>query len=220
MKSTSGSSSLKFPRREPEADLARAEEALFEEMERAAELLQSEDDFGRSGVRHALYACYSFLHVRGLSGQALKPLTDLIASLEDVDEGTLPELFDPKLRRGQIPKRKWSRSARAGETKLYAAACMDALMKNGVSKDEAAARVARFAVGWPRVAGGDIKATTIANWRDELLQSPSTAADRLRFKGIAKILSRGPRAKAHLEEVLRSGPVMTGGVRKKRKSET
>jgi hypothetical protein len=60
MKSTSGSSSLKFPRREPEADLARAEEALLEEMEHAAELLQSQDDFGRSGARHALHSSIRF----------------------------------------------------------------------------------------------------------------------------------------------------------------
>jgi hypothetical protein len=113
MKSTSRSSSLKFPRREPEADLARAEEALFEEMEHAAELLQSQDDFGRSGARHALHSCYSFLYVRGLSGQGLKPLADLMIALEDVAQGNLPELFDPKLRAGQFPGRKWSRSALA-----------------------------------------------------------------------------------------------------------
>jgi hypothetical protein len=146
MKSTRKLPSSKFPRHEPAADLARAEEVVFEEMEHAAELLQSQEDFGRSGVRHALYACYSFLHLRGLSGQGLKPLIDLIAALDSVDRGALPEVFDPKLRPGQIPERKWSRSAASRETKLHAAACMDALMKGGTSKDEAAARVARFGV--------------------------------------------------------------------------
>ena len=85
MKSTRKLPSSKFPRHEPEADLERAEQVLFEEMEHAAELLQSEEDFGRSGVRHALDACYSFLHVRGLSGQGLKPLIDLIAALESLE---------------------------------------------------------------------------------------------------------------------------------------
>ena len=85
-------------------------------MERAAELLQSQEDFGRSGVRHALHACYSFLQVRGLSGQGLK----LIAALESVDRGVLPEVFDPEQRPGQAPKRKWSRSAASRETKLGA----------------------------------------------------------------------------------------------------
>lgn len=220
MKSTRKLPSSKFPRHEPEADLERAEQVLFEEMEHAAELLQSEEDFGRSGVRHALDACYTFLHVRGLSGQGLKPLIDLIAALESLDAGNLPELFDPKLRPGQIPERKWSRSAASRETKLHAAACMDALMKNGTSKDEAAARAARFAAGWPRVSQGEVKETTVTNWRDELLQGPSNAADRCRFERISGIFSQGPKAESYLDEVLRSGPMMTGGVRKKRKSET
>lgn len=220
MKSTRKLPPSKFPRQEPEADLARAEQALFDEMEHAAELLQSKGDFGRSGVRHALHACHSFLYVRGLSGQGLKPLIDLIAALEGLDGGVLPELFDPKLRPGQIPNRKWSRSAASDETKIHAAACMDALMKGGTQKDEAAARVARFAVGWARVSQGEIKGTTVTNWRDELLQGPSNAPDRRRFEGLFRMLSEGPKAKACLEQALRIGPVMTGGVRKKRKSET
>ena len=122
--------------------------------------------------------------------------------------------------RARAPARKWSRSAASRETKLYAAACMDALMKRGISKDVAAARVARFAAGWPRVSQGEIKESTVANWRDELLQSPSNAADRCRFESYSRMLSQGPRANAFLEEVLRGGPVMTGGVRRKRKSET
>jgi hypothetical protein len=220
MKSNRKSLPSKFPRHDPEANLELAEQALFEEMERAAELLQSEEDFGRSGVRHALHACYSFLHVRGLSGQALKPLIDLIGALDSVDENVLPEIFDPKLRPRQTPERKWSRSAASRETKLYAAACMDALMKLGASKAQAAARVARLASGWPRVSQGEIKKSTVANWRDELMQSGSNAADRCSFESYSRMLSQGARANAYLEEVLRIGPVMTGGVRRKRKSET
>ena len=217
MKSTRKSISPKFPRHEPEANLELAEQALFEEMEHAAELLQSQEDFGRSGARHALHACYSFLQVRGLSGQALKPLIDLVRALEDVDHGVLPEVFDPKLRPGQTAARKWSRSAASREAKLYAAACMDAWMKRGISKDVAAARVARFASGWPRVSQGEIKTSTVANWRDELLQSPSDDPDRSRFESYSRMLSQ---RQAFLDEVLRGGPVMTGGVRRKRKSET
>jgi hypothetical protein len=220
MKSTRKSPPSKFPRHEPEANLEQAERLLFEEMEHAAELLQSQEDFGRSGVRHAVHTCHSFLHVRGLSGQALKPLIDLVAALENVDEGVLPELFDPKLRPGHSPARKWSRSGASRETKLYAAACMDALMKRGTSKDEAAARVARFASGWPRVSRGEIKASTVANWRDELLQSPSNDPGRYLFGSHSRMMSQGPRASAYLEEVLRAGPMMTGGVRRQRKSKT
>ena len=81
----------KFRRHDPDAPSLLAEQALFEEMEHAAELLHSEEDFGRSGVLHAIRACHEFLHVRGLSGQGLKPLTDLIAAFEVVQKGALSE---------------------------------------------------------------------------------------------------------------------------------
>jgi hypothetical protein len=77
-------------------------------MEHAAELLQSREDFGRAGIVHALRSCHSFLHVRGLSGQALKPLMNLLSAFESVDKGVLPEPFDPKMKPGQLPDRKWS----------------------------------------------------------------------------------------------------------------
>jgi hypothetical protein len=171
----------KFKRHDPQFGRISSEAALFEEMEHAAELLQSEEDFGRCGTHHALHACYSFLHARGLSGQGLKPLIDLMAALESVASGVLPELFDPKLKPGRMPERKWSRSHAARETKLHAA-CMDALMKLGLSKDEAATRVARHTDGWPRISKGLINPNTVTNWRDELLQQSSDNRDRKRLE--------------------------------------
>jgi len=220
MKSTCKLPPSKFPRHEPEADLARAEQVVFEEMEHAAELLQSEEDFGRFGTNHALHACYSFLHARGLSGQGLKPLIDLMAALESVASGVLPELFDPKLKPGRMPERKWSRSAAVREIKIHAAACMDALMQNGVGKDEAAARVARHADNWPRFSQGLIKPSTVANCRDELLQQSSDNRERRRFERLSAMFSQGPRASEYLAEALRVGPVLTGGVRKRRRAKT
>jgi hypothetical protein len=193
---------------------------LFEEMEHAAELLQSQDDYGRSGVVHALHACHSFLHVRGLSGQALKPMIDVIRAFESVDKEVLPELFDPKIKPGQLPNRKWSRSAGARETKVLAAACMDALMDSNLSKNAAAKRVADYAVQWPRVSEGTVTARTITNWRDELLQAPSKSAERKYFEGLSRMFSDGPKSKSYLKDALRTGPVFTGGIRKKLNTET
>jgi hypothetical protein len=210
----------KFPRHEPKADVVRAERALFEEMEHAAELTQSREDFGRAGVIHALHSCYSFLYVRGLSGQALKPLVDVMSALESVGKGVLPELFDPKIRPGQVPDREWSRSPAARETKALAAACMDALMNGNLSKGTAASRVADYAVQWPRVSKGTITAHTVANWRDELLQAPSKNAARRYFEGLSRMFSEGPRSKSYLKDALRTGPVLTGGIRKTLKAET
>lgn len=220
MKSTGKLPPPKFPRRQPQAARVKAEQALFQEMEHAAELMQSEEDFGRSGICHAVHACHSFLHMRGLSGQALKPLVDLIAAFENVGKGTLPEIFDPGIERGQLPERKWSRSYAASEIKIHAAACMEALMKAGKEKKEAAAQVSRHADKWPRVSHGFIKANTVANWRDELLQQSSDNRERKRFEQRTAMFSHGARAKEHLVEALRIGPVLTGGVHKEREAET
>jgi hypothetical protein len=210
----------KFKRHDPQLERIRSEAVLFEEMEHAAQLLQSEEDFGRSAIHHALHACYSFLHARGLSGQGLKPLMDLMAALESVASGVLPELFDPKLKRGQMPDRKWSRSAASSEMKRHAAACMDALMRGGLEKKEAAARVARHTDRWPRMSAGLVKPSTVANWRDELLQQTSDNLERERFERRSAMFSQGPRASEYLAEALRIGPVLTGGVRTGRRAKT
>jgi hypothetical protein len=207
----------KSRRHKAEAGLEFAESALFEEMEHAAKLLKSEEDFGRSGVSHAVYACYSFLHVRGLTGYALKPLADLVRAFQSVDEGVLPELFDPNIKSGELPYRKWSRSWAATETKIYAAACMDALMETGSSKDEAAKRVARATDSWPRISTGHIKKSTVVNWRDELLQQNRQGQEWLLFSGLSKYFSVDPNARKRLKKVLEEGPTLMSGVRKERK---
>lgn len=206
----------KFPRHTPQIDLEIAEQTLFAEMEHAARLYQSEEDFGRNAARHALQACVCFSLRRGLSGQALKALADLMGAFDKVDEGTLPELFDPKVKPGQLPDRKWSRSALAQEVKIHAAACMDALMKGGASKEEAAKRVARSARNWPRASAGIIKSSTVTNWRDELLQQTRDSRERIRFEKRSRAFRDASNAKAYLVEALRMGPPLTGAVRKRR----
>jgi hypothetical protein len=141
-------------------------------------------------------------------------------ALESVNSGVLPELLDPKITLGKLPARKWSRSPAASETKPLAAACMEALMNRGMPKKAAAARVADYAVRWPRISKGTITRYTVTNWRDELLQAPSNNAGRRHFEGLSRIFSEGSKSKSYLEEALRLGPVFTGGVRKKLKSET
>jgi hypothetical protein len=49
---------------------------------------------------------------------------------------------------------------------------------------------------------------------------PSKSAERRYFDALSRMFSEGPKSKSYLEEALRIGPVMTGGVRKKLKSET
>ena len=66
--------------------------------------------------------------------------------------GILPEIFDPNASKvaGAEGERKWSQSTNSKQTKVYAAACMTALMDRGKEKADAASRVANAAQSWPR----------------------------------------------------------------------
>jgi hypothetical protein len=204
-----------FPRHSPETGRIAAEKQLFHELEQTALKLASDGDFGRDAAIDAVKLVSAFLRDRGLSGQALKPLINLRKALEDVERGILPELFDPTAVK-RLETQKWSRSSAGAETKIFAAALMDALMRgeDKMTKSGAARRVARSAEKWPRVSSGIITPATVANWRDELLQRMSTDRDRRMFESYSRSFVKGPRASAFLKEVLRTGPPLTDGLRR------
>ena len=164
----------RFPRPQVQLPSREAERALFESLEVAAEKNITAEDFGRKTAREALQACLTFLYDPRPLGPALKILAGYDSALDDVDRGTLPEIFDPKAMKqaGAEGAKKWSRSTAARQTSICAAACLGALILKRVPIVSAAATVARAAQNWPRYSKGDIKASTVINWRDELLQLP------------------------------------------------
>jgi hypothetical protein len=202
----------KLPRHSPAVGRIAAEKRLFNELDKIAPNLASTENFGRAVMIESMKSICIFLHDRGLSGQALKPFIDILKALGDVEKGVLPPVFDPKAAM-KFEAQKWSRSSAAAETKVFAAALMDALIRKKMKKSEAAKLVARFAKNWPRISIGVITHTTVANWRDELGQRMSTDADRMSFERYSRNFVTGPRAPAYLKEALRSGPPLTGGRR-------
>lgn len=160
-----------FPRHQVLVGRGSGERALFRRMEQIAREASQAEDFGWAAAFKAVQACRELLRARGLSGQALKPLTDILMALADVHSGILPELFDPKalLRAGAEGEKKWSRSSAADQIRFYAAACLGALIKNGTPKDQGAAKVAGSAKNWPRMSSGIIEGSTVVNWRDAIM---------------------------------------------------
>ncbi len=205
----------RLPRWSVEVPLNQDEERLFRDLELVFEENLEVADFGRRAAKDAVQLAFTYLDKRGLSGHAMKPLFDVFRALQDVENGVLPELFDPKAASNSGPDglSKWSRSSGAEQVKPYAAACMGALMKTGLRKEEAAIRVERAAQYWPRFSSGIIKASTVANWRDELMQGSTTDPDRLIYESLVRYFSDGPNA-AELLEVLHKGPPLTGGMRR------
>ena len=206
----------KLPRRPTSPLLNEHEELLFEYLEIVFEENLKSSDFGRQSADDAVQLIIIFLDKRGLSGQAMQPLLKVQAALQDVANGILPELFDPASTTNAGPegRSKWSRSNGAKQVRHYAAACMSALMRQGMKKMQAAERVARATQSWPTFSAGLIKANTIANWRDELMQSAKTDNDRQSYEHLVENFSNGPRAKEFLAEILQKGPPLTGGLRR------
>ena len=205
----------KFPRHPIEMGRVQAERQLFEFLEDTASRQANSQDFGRQAVREALDIVLEFLRLRGLSGQAMKPLTDLLHAFDDVRRGVLPEMFDPKSadRYGAEGSRKWSKSSKAEETDLYLAACADALVRlKGLEPEFAFANVARDAQKWPRVSSGIITEGRVRDLYFRYRQSAkSDKGTRSVYASVVENLSLGPRAAGFLDEVLRDGPPLTGG---------
>ena len=208
--------SPQLPRHSPETGRIAAEKQLFHELEQIALTLVTAQDSGRAAAIKFVKLICAFLRDRGLSGQALKPLINVMKAFQDVEEGVLPELFDPNAAK-KFEAQKWSRSSAGAETKVFAAALMNALMRrreDKMKKSDAARLVARCAKKWPRVSIGIITHDTVANWRDEFLQRMSTDPDRRAFESHSRNFVEGPRASNFLKESLRSGPPLTGGLHK------
>jgi hypothetical protein len=204
-----------FPRHQILVGRGAAERVLFGNLEQTARQATQAEDFGRRAVIEALDACVSFLYARGLSGQAMKPLLDMRKALADVTLGILPELFDPKaVERARAGTRKRSRSSASDEIRVYAAACLGALMEKGIAKSEAKAKVARCAQDWPRFSSGTLNGNTVANWRDRIIQAPVSDLKRRTYDSIVRGFTVGPSANRYLDEVLRDGPPLTGAIRK------
>lgn len=87
-------------------------------------------------------------------------------------------------------------------------------MKTGLLKDQAAKRVARATGPWPKFSSGIIKASTVVNWRDELTQRSTADPGRRYYEYLVRMFSDGRTGANCLEEVLRNGPPLIGGMRR------
>src|SRR5262249_45594299 len=137
-----------------------------------AQSYHTDTDFGRRAAREAVLCVATFLDGRGLSGQVTKILCDLAEALTDVENGILPEIFNPNssTRAGADGQQVWTRSAKGKETDLYLAAVAEALYRTAKRKlsliyDE----VARRAQAWPRISSGKITAGRVKEARHKHL---------------------------------------------------
>lgn len=206
----------RFPRHPQEIPLNAAELELFRNLEFIAQKNRQADDLGRKAATESLQFVLTYLDKRGLSGQAMVGLIRIRDAFTDLEAKTQPELFDvlePR-KNGSKGSRKWTRSLAGQDVKYYSTACLGALMASGMLENEAAAKVARHAQSWPRFSEGIIQASTVANWRDEILQLPDGAFKKRQYLELLSHFVRDGKPTPYLQEVLDDGPPLTFGRRK------
>jgi hypothetical protein len=209
----------KFPREPPELGGPEAEEQLFAELHANAEQYATDTDFGRRAAREAILSVLSFLLDRGLSGQAAKIFGDLAQALMDVEQGTLPEMFNPNsaTHAGADGRQVWTRSTKGQETDLYLAATAMALRRRRKKKlSEIFEKVARHAQNWPRISSGIITSGRVKDAYNIYRSAPKQGETTTEFERIVESLSEGPNAAQYLEDVLANGPPLTGGTKKQK----
>ncbi len=130
------------------------------------------DDGGRSAAKLQLNAVINFLDnlssTTGLDAGFRNPLYRLLAALDDLESGHTSLLLKAEAKRGRPPAPLVDQIAKA-----FAAAAMDCLMgpKSGLSRQEAAERVARKILHWDVTnIGRELQFSwrTVAAWRDAL----------------------------------------------------
>jgi hypothetical protein len=208
----------KFPQEIPDRSPQEAEERLFAELEANAEEYAKDTDFGRRAAREAILSVLSFLLDRGLSGQAAKIFGDLVYAFKNVEQGILPEIFDPNssTRAGADGQQVWTRSAKGEETDLYLAATAMALHRRRKMKlAEIFEKVARHAQNWPRISSGIITAGRVKEVYNKYRMAANGGKAKV-FENTVKTFCEGPKAAKFLEEVLANGPPLTGGTKKEK----
>lgn len=189
------------------ASRRRAEEILHEQLNQVSWALFCGDLDSQTAALETLRKLGGYLYVRGFSGMGMKPVETLVRALEDVQNGVRPEIFDPNLRdeTGSL-RRKRSQSSAKMEVKIYAAALLGALMKTGLGRAEAAAKVARATAKWPKIDEQEITKRTVIGWRDDCLQSMKSDPLRQDYDRRLAAMSDEPSGVKFRDFVLQNGP--------------
>jgi hypothetical protein len=198
-----------------------AEAKLYEQLLQASDLLNHSETYGREGVIAALRAVVGFLLDRDPEnvGHMLQPFTILNNAFKDLHREDsmgrrhVPELFTPNPLDDQgDPILNRSHSSQKNRIKVYAAACMGALVKSKIPKEQAASQIASAIESWPRVDGQTITASTVSSWRRELSEALPSDPQRIDFDELIEEFRAKETGAGFLAHVLKNGPPLLGGL--------
>lgn len=172
--------------------------------ERCYSVQQDKDgqfDGGRFGVCAALHAAIELLKAVGATSGQLKPLNRLVAALDDLDHGKVPDLLAAK-KVSNRPPNSYLREL----LKAYAVAALDLFMAGGMSEKDGSALVARRLRSHGYVITQKVDAdhaNVVRNWRKSIDSNP--ARDR-RDHILNSLASVESSAEAKAEKLLKQLP--------------
>jgi hypothetical protein len=203
-----------------ERDLETLNAALrffFADLRAAWELFQASEDHGRAGAIKALAATWRFIALfqQPLSENLQLPILRLQDALAALDDNNISPMLIPVPRTGRAAS-----SGTRAALKGHAAGAVARLMQAGVDRRQACEQVAKTLTQLgvrPERGSGEITATTIRHWCDEvsadvsrqgaaatLYDSMFTAEECRRFSGLSSLAERQSLAIKSLEGFVRA----------------
>jgi hypothetical protein len=163
---------------------------------------QSHKTHGDGGIRGCVAACgevIRFLQARQENPELGAPFIDIVRAFQTLQRRVIPELVSLDQNR----PRSRSRSSRRKHQQLWAAVCVEILMKHESSRDAAEAKVARHVAKWHGMQADQISPTTIRNWRS--MHTASGSATRKHFLLLCRDVEARPDPVGFVLEVLKTG---------------
>jgi hypothetical protein len=174
---------------------------FIEELRQAKDLYHSLDDGGRAGAQVAINAAATVVTTIEDIGEASEapfvvsreegleePLLAVSVALSDLTKGSQHDMLKPVPVRGRKPDTFMRRTA----VRVFSAVTMELFMREGFRREVAAREVARHLSkrGISRPGQSHLTWETVANWRDELHNSPEDDIPSVMAKDLLELLPR------------------------------
>jgi hypothetical protein len=139
-----------------------------DELEQSFRAISGQETTPRDRACDALHRAIEHFDFLGVSREALAPLVEIEVAFQEGERGLLHPLFEPNKKQGRR-RRPWA----LVQQQRFAALAMEALIRAGESKEQAAKRVAKVLkqIGYEFPANSKAEWKTVAEIRDEISRS-------------------------------------------------
>jgi hypothetical protein len=136
-----------------------------QELEQSFRAIWEQEKTPRDRAASVLHRAIEHFDFLGVSRDALAPLVEIELAFEECERGLLHPLFEPDEKPGR-PRRSWA----LVQQQRYAALAMEALIRAGERREQAAKKVAKILkqIGYKFPPKSKAEWRTVAEWRNEI----------------------------------------------------